>query len=104
MKFGLSNETIAAICSVFKKYPQIDTAILYGSRAKGTYRPGSDIDLTLKGTGLDLRLISEIGNSLDDLMTPYKFDISVFDQIENDDLLKHIARVGVVFYSRSPLN
>lgn len=51
MKYGLKQPTIVAITDVFKKYPQIDCAILYGSRAKGNFRPNSDIDLTLKGDG-----------------------------------------------------
>ncbi|MCW0484384.1 nucleotidyltransferase domain-containing protein [Gaoshiqia sediminis] len=50
MKFGLSETTISLLCSVFENYPEIEEVIIYGSRAKGNYREGSDIDITLKGT------------------------------------------------------
>lgn len=97
MKFGLKDETVKNICAVFAKYPQIKEVILYGSRAMNTQRDGSDIDLTFKGENLDLRTLSKVSNDLDDLLTPYKFDISIFDDIENQDLIEHIKRVGVRF-------
>lgn len=100
MKFGLKNQTIHAISEVFRMHPQIGVAILYGSRAKGNYRPNSDIDLTLKGENLDLTELLKIENELDDLLLPYKIDLSVYHNIENKDLLDHIDRVGVVFYTR----
>ncbi|MFM5482282.1 nucleotidyltransferase domain-containing protein [Aeromonas veronii] len=83
---------------VFAKYPEIDSVILYGSRAKGNYTNGSDIDLTLCGEKLNFSLLCCIANELDDLLLPYTFDISLFKQIDNQDLLDHIKRVGVVFY------
>ncbi|HYX05627.1 MAG TPA: nucleotidyltransferase domain-containing protein [Bacteroidales bacterium] len=100
MKYGLKNETIKAIQNVFARYPRIEKAILYGSRAKGTYRKGSDIDLTLIGKDLDLTTLFEIETALDDLLLPYKIDLSIYRKIENSDLLEHIVRVGLVFYER----
>lgn len=100
MKFGLSDSTIAKIQHVFEKYPQIDKVIVYGSRAKGNFRPGSDIDLTLFGKGLDQKLCSDIAEVLDDLLLPYMIDLSVFDQLNHPDLKEHIMRVGQVFYQR----
>ena len=101
MKFGLKEETIEKIQNVFSKFPQIDEAILYGSRAKGNYKEGSDIDLTLKGTGLNLSVLNEITLAIDDLLLPYLFDISIYDNITNQDFLDHIQRVGVVFYVKT---
>jgi predicted nucleotidyltransferase len=98
METGLSANTIKKIHSVFAKYPQVEVAILYGSRANGTYKNGSDIDLTLKGNNLDLHVLSKISNDIDDLLTPYKFDLSIFTDIENADLLEHINRVGIELY------
>lgn len=72
--------------------------MLYGLRAKGTYKTGSDIDLTLKGSDLILSIINKISNEIDDLLLPYSFDISIFSQISNADLVDHINRVGIVFY------
>lgn len=100
MKYGLKHKTITAIQEVFARYPQIEKVILYGSRAKGTYRKGSDIDLTLIGKDLDLTTLFEIEGTLDDLLLPYKIDLSIYRKIENADLLAHITRVGVVFYER----
>lgn len=98
--YGLSEKTIKAIQGVFAKYPQIDRAVLYGSRAKGNYRNGSDIDLVLVGAALDLSLIFKIEIELDDLMLPYRIDLSACHQIENTELVEHIDRAGLVFYER----
>ena len=95
---GLSSKTIGKINAVFARYPSIEQAILYGSRAKGTFRNGSDIDLTLKGDALTHRELSKIEIELDDLLLPYKIDLSLFRQIANPKLIEHIERVGVVFY------
>lgn len=85
---------------VFALYPELDKVIIYGSRAKGNYRPGSDIDLTLLGLSLGDSILSKVLVDLDDLNTPYFMDISLFDQIESQVLLEHIQRVGQVFYDR----
>ena len=98
MKFGLTEETISKINNIFAKYPQIKEAILYGSRAKGNFKNGSDIDLALKGEELNFSLINQINLEIDDLLLPYSFDISILGQISNPDLLDHIKRRGVVFY------
>jgi uncharacterized protein len=100
MKFGLHEKFIAEIVSVFRKFPQVAEVILYGSRAKGTYKNGSDIDLTLKGNDISLSILNKISQDLDDLNSPYTFDISVFDHIENRDLTQHIERAGILFYSK----
>ena len=98
MPFGLTEDTINKIRGVFAQHPQVAEVILYGSRAKGTHHNGSDIDLTLKGQGLDLGLVNRISNDIDDLLLPYTLDLSIFSQIENPDLVDHIHRVGVVFF------
>jgi predicted nucleotidyltransferase len=74
--------------------------VLYGARAKGTHKAGSDIDLTLKGEELTLPLLLKMENELDDLLLPYKFDLSIFHALDNADLIEHINRVGQVFYSK----
>lgn len=99
MKFGIKEETIGKINAVFARYPQVEEAIIYGSRAKGDFENGSDIDLTLKGKELTLELTNKIGLDIDDLNLPYSFDISILDQINNPDLIDHIKRRGVNFYS-----
>jgi predicted nucleotidyltransferase len=98
MKFGLSVNTIDRINSVFKKYPEIEQVIIYGSRAKGNYREGSDIDITLKGENLNDRILSKVKSEIDDLNTPYLFDISVFQGLVSCSLIEHINRVGLLLY------
>ncbi len=100
MRFGLDEKIIRQIKDIFKKYPQIEKAIIYGSRAKGNHARGSDIDLVLEGSGLNLTVINKVCMDLDDLMLPYTFDVSAYDQITNQDLIDHIQRVGKVFYSK----
>lgn len=100
MKFGLEEKIVSKINSIFLKYSEIDSVILYGSRAKGNYKNGSDIDLTIKGSKLTLRLLNKISMNLDDLFIPNTIDLSIHNQIENDSLIEHISRVGVIFYKK----
>lgn len=66
----------------------------------GNYKPGSDIDLTLKGHDLNLKLLNKISCDLDELLLPYTFDLSIYCHIKNPGLIDHIERVGLVFYKR----
>jgi predicted nucleotidyltransferase len=99
LRFGLPESTIEQLQKVFFSHPEVDRVILYGSRAKGTERPGSDIDLTMQGKGLNLQLMNKISIEIDDLLLPYVVDLSIYHQIDNQHLLEHIERVGTVFYS-----
>ena len=98
MLYGLPEETVDKIRSVFCKYGEIEEAILYGSRAKGSAGKGSDIDLTVKGKNLNLHLLNQISLDLDDLLLPYHIDLAIYDRIEDAGLIDHIRRVGKVFY------
>lgn len=98
MPYGLEETTIKALQGIFAHYSQVEKVILYGSRAKGNYRIASDIDLTLVGPQLTLSTLFQIENDLDDLLLPYKIDLSIHHKIENADVLAHIKRVGISFY------
>jgi predicted nucleotidyltransferase len=98
--YGLSPAQISAIQAVLQGHPEVERAILYGSRAKGNYRPGSDIDLTLQGKELDWSALAKIANDLDDLLLPYTIDLSIYHTLENAELISHIRRVGVNLYTR----
>lgn len=98
MRFGLKISTIERINRVFQSHPAIDKVVLYGSRAKGTYRNGSDIDLTIFGDNLTYEQLNQIETQLDDLSLPYQIDLSLFHYIDNPDLIEHINRVGKLFY------
>ena len=98
MKFGLPDQTVAKICAVFALYPAIQRAVIYGSRVKGNYKAGSDIDLTLFGATLTPAMCADIADALDDLLLPYCIDLSLFDTLDTQALREHIERVGVDFY------
>ena len=98
---GLSESVIRKISDVFKRYPQVEKAVLYGSRAKAAHKTGSDIDLTLHGgTDLTLHVLLRIADDLDDLLLPYTFDLSIFRNISDPDVTDHIRRVGVTMYEK----
>jgi predicted nucleotidyltransferase len=100
MKYGLSEQTIEKIQAVLSNHSEVDKACLYGSRAMGNFKQGSDIDLTLYGGHLSLTTLHKIENELDDLLLPYKIDLSIFKQISDPDVIDHIQRVGIVFYEK----
>ena len=75
--------------------------VLYGSRAKGNFTPGSDIDLTIIESGLSLHDLLRIENQLDDLLLPYTIDLSLYRLLDHPGLVEHIRRVGIPFYMRS---
>ncbi|MCC6601983.1 MAG: nucleotidyltransferase domain-containing protein [Anaerolineae bacterium] len=101
MKHGLPTEAVCKITAVLARYPQVESATLYGSRAKGNYKTGSDIDLTLHGdSDLTLSVVYRILDDLDDLLLPYTIDLSIFHDIADRDVIDHIQRVGVSFYER----
>jgi predicted nucleotidyltransferase len=98
IQFGLKQEDIDKINQVFASYEGIDSVVVYGSRAKGNFKLGSDIDLTIIENSLTFAEFLEIENTLDDLLLPYKIDLSLKRKISNMDLLSHIDRVGKLFY------
>lgn len=75
--------------------------MLFGSRAKGNYQTGSDIDLTLVGKDLNSSVLSHVSWELDDLLLPYKIDLSLFSELRHARLVEHINRVGIPIYERA---
>lgn len=99
--FGLPAPAVEKIRAVFARHPQVEKTVLYGSRAKGNYRNGSDIDLTLYGGALSHHILLKIIGELDDLLLPWTIDLSIFASLDHPKLIEHIERVGVVFYTRA---
>jgi len=98
MQYGLSDKVIKQLQNIFSRYKNIEKVVIYGSRTKGNYRKGSDIDLVLYGDNLNLKTIYKIEEDIEELYLPYLFDIAIFSQIDNNNLIEHIERVGKVFY------
>jgi len=98
--YGLSDYDLDSIINILKAHPQIDEAIIFGSRALNTYKKGSDIDIALKGQGLEkiASMVSGILNEESHL--PYFCDVLDYSLIDNEDLKDHIDRVGKSIYKR----
>ena len=99
-RFGFPKSTLDKLCAVFQKHDAIESVILYGSRAKGNYKVGSDIDLTIKGAIMPFIEFMQIEDQIDDLYLPYKVDLSQYNDLKNTDLIEHIDRVGVTIYEK----
>lgn len=104
MNFGLSDQDLVSIRQVFSQEPAVQKVLVYGSRAKGNYRPGSDIDLTLIGADLDEKTLSRMDERFEELLLPYRFDLSIYDRIDHPELIDHIQRIGKIFYEKSGLD
>ena len=101
-EFGLSDESMKWILRVFKVFPEIEEVFIFGSRAKGNYQPGSDIDIAVKGNFPEYNYTEKIRNMLEEgLYLPYFFDVVDYNKITNQNLKEHIDRVGKVLYSQS---
>ena len=99
-RFGLPETAILAIQQVLAAHPEVEQAIVYGSRALGRQRPASDIDLTLRGAEISSSTLAQIEAELDDLLLPWMIDLSRLADLSHPPLLDHIARVGQVLYGR----
>jgi predicted nucleotidyltransferase len=98
---GLPAAAVTAIRQVLASHPEVEAAILYGSRALGRHRPASDIDLTLLGPAISADVLARVDADLDDLLLPWIIDLSAYSAIHHPALLDHIQRAGVALYRRS---
>ena len=100
INFGLTQKTLNELSRIFSRQLKIEKVVIYGSRAKGNFKNGSDIDLTIHGKELNTDDLLRLQNQLEDLDLPYKIDLSLFHQIENPELKNHIERVGSLIYQK----
>lgn len=97
--FGIYPKSYQEIQRIIENCTSISEVVIYGSRAKGNYKEGSDIDITILGNP-DEADMSKLWQDLDDSYIPYKFDISIYKDLKSDSLKEHIQRVGKTFYKR----
>jgi uncharacterized protein len=98
---GLKESDIEEIIQLFQRTPEIEEALIFGSRAMGNYTQRSDVDIALKGEHLTHRIVSSVGVYLnEETNMPYHFDLLLFSNIQNADLIEHIDRVGVQLYAK----
>ena len=100
MQFGLNDTELQALRTTLASIPEVEEAIIYGSRARGTNRVASDIDITLKGSALTYLQLALLDSRIDDLYLPYFVDLSLFSMLKNPDLLESIDREGKVLYKK----
>lgn len=100
MPYGLKDSELTNLKALFAKNDRLERVILYGSRAKGTFKPFSDVDITLVGRELTHSDLNRMILDIDDLLLPYMFDISIFHTLKSSDLIDHINRRGIVIYEK----
>lgn len=95
MDTGLTEIDIKRITAALKQFPEIEDAVIFGSRAKGTYKKASDVDLAIKGRTVTPETIQRLNFLLnEELPLPYFFDVVHYEALENRLFVEHIDRVG----------
>lgn len=100
-KFGLSQKSLSEVIGVFRNYMEIDEAKLFGSRAMGNFKNGSDIDIAILGDAISLSLILKPKNDFEESSLPYFVDIVNYNSISNPELKRHIDQNGITLYVKS---
>lgn len=98
---GLQERDQELIVNATRSFPEIDQLILFGSRAKGDYKPGSDIDLAIKGRGVTYDIVVQLSGRLnEETPLPYFFDVVNYADITETKLVDHIDRIGITLYCK----
>lgn len=101
-QFGISEKSFNQLMETFAKYFQVEEVIIFGSRAKGNYRKGSDIDLAIKGKKCNVSLALDLSAYINqELPIPYMVDVVDYFSLQHQELKEHIDRVGAIFYKKS---
>lgn len=101
LTFGLSSAVISYLHGVFAKYPEIESVLIFGSRAKDTFKEGSDIDLAVIAPAMDNHQFNQLWGELDELPLVFKMDVLHWNQLSNEPLKQKIAHEGRQFYPPS---
>jgi predicted nucleotidyltransferase len=101
-KTGLTANDLQQILLVLKQSAEVEQAVIFGSRAKGNFKTGSDVDLALKGKNLSPEAVTHIAYLLnEETLLPYSFDVVKFETINSTELTEHINRVGIRIYPQT---
>ncbi len=99
MNYGLKNSDLEYIINSIGRFPEIKKAVIFGSRAKGNYKPGSDIDIAIYGENITFKIVAKLHSVLEDESPmPYFFDIVDITHLENKEVKEHVERVGKIIY------
>jgi len=98
--FGIAPKSYELILKTLSEFEEIEKAAIYGSRAMGNYKPGSDIDLVIYGNKITPETLLKLKTKLEqELPIPYYFDLNHYETVSNSELKKHIDAFGKFFYS-----
>jgi len=100
-KPGISSADLSVIIRIIGSFPAIEQARIFGSRAIGNHKPGSDIDICIFGVNLSYDTSLQLKSSFEETPLPYFFDIVNYDKIINPELKQHINQHGIVIFTRS---
>jgi len=100
MEYGLKDTELQEIRRLLASSGNVDSAILFGSRAKGCHKPFSDVDITLIGESLTRTDLIRLADAFEGSLLPYVFDLSIFSLLTDEAVKDHIRRVGIVIYER----
>ena len=99
--FGISEKSFQLIIDTLSEFDAVDSAVIFGSRAKGNFTKGSDVDIAVRGGNLQATVVMDISARLNEVIPiPYSIDVIASQFLENKNLIDHIERVGVVFYTK----
>jgi len=98
MQYGLIERDIQTLFGIFEKFQEVKSVYLYGSRAKGTHKLGSDIDLAIMNENVSEKTIRTIKSEIEESNLPYFVDVTHFATLNHNGLAEHIQRVGAPFY------
>jgi uncharacterized protein len=103
MPYGLLESDINLILESVRSFPEVSELVLFGSRAKGNFKAGSDVDLAIKGASVSYETAVRLADMLnEEKPLPYFFDVLHYEAIADPLLIKHIDRLGIVLYAREP--
>jgi len=101
MSHGLLPRDLEYITRALRRFPEIEVALIFGSRAKGDHKPGSDVDLAIKGEAITRTTVSRLASLLnEDYPLPYFFDVVHYETLCNPELTAHIDHVGEVIFTQ----
>lgn len=100
MLFGLKDIMMEQLVRILETHPSVEEVLIFGSRSKGNFRQGSDIDLAIKGLRLTFDDILTLQVRIEDLNLPYKVDLIDYNKIDDPEFRSHVDRIGKTFYSR----
>jgi len=98
--FGLLEKDINSIVSIISSNTKVESIIIFGSRAKGNNKAGSDIDVAVKGNSIGLDDILNARMRFEQLSLPYKIDLVIYDRVKEEELISHIDRAGIIIFQR----